>query len=79
MINTGDKLLCTAGNTFYSKGNTYIVGDFVNDKYFELLTGYNDEHWYATINDEKIYVGFDSVTTVYSGAWFDKLSHKKSA
>lgn len=79
MINTGDELLCTAGNTFYSAGQTYVVGAFVNDKYFQLLTGYNDEHWYATINNEKVYVSFDSATTVYNDAWFDRLSNKKRA
>lgn len=79
MINTGDKLLCTAGNTFYAAGNTYVVGDFVNDKYFQVLTGYNDEHWYATLNNEKIYVHFDSITTVYNDACFDKMNNQKSA
>ncbi len=79
MISTGDQLLCTAGNTFYSAGNTYIVGEFVNEKYFQLLTGYNDEHWYATLNDEKVYVHFDSITAVYSDAWFDKMNNRKSA
>lgn len=79
MISTGDQLLCTAGNTFYSAGNTYIVGEFVNEKYFQLLTGYNDEHWYATLNDEKVYVHFDSNTAVYSDAWFDKMNNRKSA
>lgn len=79
MINTGDKLLCTAGNTFYAAGNTYVVGDFVNEKYFQLLTGYNDEHWYATLNDEKIYVHFDSAATVYDDAWFDRMNNKRSA
>ncbi|WP_367106371.1 hypothetical protein [uncultured Psychrobacter sp.] len=79
MISPGDKLLCTTGNTFYSAGNTYVVGDIVNDKYFQLFTGYNDEHWYASLNHEKIYVSFNSATTVYNDAWFDKLNNKKSA
>ncbi len=79
MINTGDRLVCTAGNTFYATGNTYVVGDFVNDKYFQLFTGYNDEHWYATLNNEKIYVRFDSITTVYDDACFDKMKNRKSA
>lgn len=78
MINTGDKLLCTAGNTFYAAGNTYVVGDFVNEKYFQLLTGYNDEHWYATLKNEKVYVCFDSAATVYDDAWFDRMNNKRS-
>ena len=63
MINTGDVLICTSGNQFYKEGELYTVGDFVNDKYFILFTGHDDEHWYATIGEQGIYVSFDLAIT----------------
>lgn len=73
-IRTDDKLLCIQGNDFYSKGEVYTVGRIVNDKYFQLLTSGNDDHWYATLDDEGIYVSFDSLTTKGDKAWFDKIA-----
>ena len=73
-INTDDKLICIQGNDFYSKGQIYTVGRIVSDKYFQLLTNGNDDHWYATLDDEGIYVSFDSLTTAGDKAWFDKIA-----
>ncbi|SNT70015.1 hypothetical protein [Psychrobacter sp. LV10R520-6] len=74
--NTGEKLVCTQGNDFYSEGKTYTVGKIVNDKYFQVLTASNDDHWYATLDDNGIYVSFDSVTAKSSKARFDEISDK---
>lgn len=71
MIHTGDKLICTGGNTCYVEGETYTVGEFVNDKFFEIMTGSNDEHWYATRDDEGISVRFNSMKDKLSDAWFN--------
>lgn len=79
MIKTGDKLLCTGGNDCYVEGNTYTVGEFVNGKYFELMTGCNDEHWYATIDDEGIHVHFNSLKDDSSDAWFNEVEQKNCA
>jgi hypothetical protein len=73
MINTGDKLLCTQGNDFYSEGKIYTVGRIVNNKYFQVLTADNDDHWYATLGDNGIYVSFDSMTAKSSKACFDEV------
>lgn len=74
MINTDDKLLCVRGNDFYAEGEIYTVGRIVNNKYFQLLTGNNEDHWYATLDDQGIYVSFDSITAKNSKAWFDKIA-----
>lgn len=79
MINTGDKLLCMVGNACYATGKTYTVGKFVNSKFFELMTGCNDEHWYATSNDEGIYVRFNSSEGEYTDAEFHKLENRNCA
>lgn len=76
MINTGDKLLCTHGNDIYSEGSTYTVGRIINDRYFQLLTGCNDDHWYATLNDQGIYVGFNIMKDKQCDAWFDEVNEK---
>ncbi len=73
MIHTGDKLICTSGNEFYEEGELYTVGEFVNDKYFELSTGCENEHWYASIDDSGIYVSFDSMTNRYRNARFNTV------
>ena len=73
MINTDDKLICIQGNDFYSEGKIYTVGRIVNNKYFQVLTGNNNDHWYATLDDEGIYVSFDSMSPKDNKAWFDKL------
>ncbi len=73
MIHTGDKLLCTHGNGVYQEGHIYTVGRMVSDRHFQLLTGYNDDHWYATFDDNGIHVRFDAMKTQYSDAWFDKV------
>ncbi len=74
MIKTGDKLVCTSGNDFYSEGTVYTVGDFVNDKFFEIKTGCNDDHWYATRDSSGIYIHFETVATRIENAYFDKLN-----
>lgn len=73
MINTDDKLICIQGNKFYKQGKTYRVGRIVNNKYFQILTGDNGDHWYATLDDESIYVSFDSMDAKDNKAWFDKI------
>lgn len=76
MISTGDKLICTGGNVCYVEGNIYTVGNFVNEKYFELMTGSNNNYWYATKDEEGIYVRFSSIEYVYSDAWFIKIGNE---
>ena len=76
MINTDDKLICIQGNEFYAEGEIYTVGRIVNNKYFQLLTGSNDDHWYATLDDEGIYVSFDSMSPKDNKAWFDKMAQE---
>ncbi|MBF4488624.1 hypothetical protein IOD06_01795 [Psychrobacter sp. N25K4-3-2] len=74
MISTDDKLLCTQGNDFYLEGEVYTVGRIVNNKYFQLLTGSNDDHWYATLDKEGICVSFDSIVAEGDKARFDKIA-----
>lgn len=76
MIRTGDKLICTSGNDFYSAGNVYTVGNFVNDKFFEIPTGCNDECWYASRDSSGIYIHFETMQTKMKGAYFDKLNNQ---
>lgn len=73
MIKTGDKLLCTNGNACYVAGEVYTVGSFVNEKYFELMTGSSEEYWYATIDNDGIRVRFNSTEDQYSDACFSKV------
>ena len=73
-INPDDKLLCTKGNDFYAEGEIYTVGRIVNDKYFQLLTSGNDDHWYATLDDQGIYVSFDNIIAGNHKAFFDKIA-----
>lgn len=75
MINTGDKLICTGGNTCYEEGEIYTVGEFVNERFFEIMTGSNDEYWYATSDGEGIYVRFNSMKDKLSDAWFNVIEH----
>ncbi|MES1964956.1 hypothetical protein M0N77_06375 [Psychrobacter sp. AH5] len=76
MIQTGDKLVCTSGNAFYSVGKVYTVGEYVNDKFFEIPTGCNDEHWYATIDSSGIYIRFETMERKMANAYFDKLNNQ---
>ncbi|SNT70938.1 hypothetical protein [Psychrobacter sp. LV10R520-6] len=76
MMRTGDKLICTGGNVCYIQGETYTVGKLVNEKYFELMTGSTDEHWYVTKDDEGIYVRFSSMKDEYSDAWFIQVGSR---
>ena len=73
MIKTGNKLICTDGNEFYQKGELYTVGEFINDRYFELLLEGNNECWYGTVDDKGIYVHFADAINHYSNAWFDTV------
>ena len=76
MINTGDKLLCTDGNAFFVKGQVYTVGSIINEQFFEIKTGCDDEHWYATKDSEGIYIRFNSAKGKVSDAWFSKVKSK---
>ena len=74
-IYTDDKLLCIQGNDIYLEGEIYTVGRIVNDKYFQLLTSDNDDHWYATYDEQGIHVSFDTtVSTTPNKAFFDKIA-----
>ena len=74
MINTGDRLKCIQGNDAYLEGQIYTVGRIVNNKYFQILTNNNDDHWYATLDSEGIYVSFDSMQAKDNKARFDKIA-----
>lgn len=76
MISTGDKLICTSANNFYELSELYTVGEFVNDKYFKLFTGNDEEYWYATIDDRGIYVSFDCLTRECENACFEPVIDK---
>lgn len=76
MIVSGDRLMCIKGNDLYAEGEFYTVGEFVNDKYFQLLTGCNGELWYASINDEGIRVPFNATESGYGDAWFIEINDK---
>ena len=78
-MKVGDKLICTDGNTCYVAGEVYTVGDFINDKYFKIRTGFDNGYWYATKDDEGIYVRFNSKEDQVSDAWFDELEHQDYA
>lgn len=70
MLVTGDKLICVTGNSYYEEGETYIVGRFVNDKFFELMTGYDNERWYASVDASGIKVQFEHIFTDHDVARF---------
>lgn len=74
-MKVGDKLICTDGNTCYVTGEIYTVGDFVNDNFFKIETGFNNGYWYGTKDDEGIYVRFNSIKDKVSDAWFDELEY----
>jgi hypothetical protein len=38
------------------------------------LTSGNDDHWYATLDDQGIYVSFDTSITTDNKAFFDKIA-----
>lgn len=76
MINTGDKLICIQGNDIYLEGSLYTVGRIINDKHFQLLTGNNADHWYATLNNQGIRVEFNMMKDKQRDAWFDEISEK---
>ena len=63
MINTGDNLICVCGNDCYVQGVVYTVGDYINMKFFAVMTGDNDECWYATAECENagICIRFDAI------------------
>ena len=70
MLKTGDKLICTLGNSCYEKGETYTVGTSINDKFFKLMTGYDGDHLYTTNDASGIKVQFDDTKDKNSEAWF---------
>jgi len=73
MMYDGDKLICTNGNVFFVEGQVYTVGSIVNEKFFEISTGSDNEYWYATKDSEGIYVRFNSLEGRMSEAWFGQL------
>ncbi|WP_201526285.1 MULTISPECIES: hypothetical protein [Psychrobacter] len=79
MINTGDKLICMDGNTCYVEGEVYTVGSIVNEKFFEISTGSNGGHWYATEDNEGIYVRFNSMKDKVNDARFAKIERQAYA
>lgn len=79
MPKTGDELICMGGNTCYTAGETYIVGRIVSEKYFEIMTGSSDDRWYATIDEQGIYVRFNHMQDLVSDAWFSKLIDESGA
>lgn len=76
MIKTGDKLVCTTGNACYQKGDVYTVGEYLNDKFFEVQTGCNDECWYATTDKSGIYIRFENIQAEMNDAFFDKVENQ---
>ena len=78
MINTDDTLRCTQGNVFYTEGKIYKVGRIVNNKYFQILTDNNTDHWYATLDDKGIYVSFDSAVVETERAYFEKIDNSST-
>ena len=78
MINTDDTLRCTQGNDFYTEGKIYKVGRIVNNKYFQILTNNNTDHWYATLDDNGIYVSFDSAVVETERAYFEKIDNSST-
>lgn len=72
MINTGDQLMCTNGNSFFVEGQIYTVGNIVSKKFFEIYID-NGEYWYATKDSNGIYVRFNSLKGKMSDAWFVKV------
>ena len=77
MLITGDTLFCTDGNEFYEAGKLYRIGEFINDKYFELPL--DDGCWYGTIDDQGIYVQFNSILSDYGNAWFELVEDNNSS
>ena len=73
MVNTGDELICTDGNNCYVEGYICTIGNFINERFFEVMTGNNKECWYARKDNEGIYVAFDAFKRV---VWFDKLEYQ---
>lgn len=74
-MRSGDKLICTRGNILYKEGEIYTVGDFINDRYFQLLVDDHHEYWYATMDDKGIHVSFSTIDASYHDAYFIKLHH----
>ena len=73
MINTGDQLMCTNGNNFFAEGQIYTVGDIINERFFEIDIG-NGDYWYATRDNNGIYVRFNSSEDKISSAHFVKVA-----
>lgn len=73
-IHTNDKLICTQGNAYYSEGEVYTVGRIVNDKYFQLLTSGNDDHWYATLDDQAFTSALILQLLPITKLFFDKIA-----
>lgn len=77
MIKSGDKLKCTCGNDFFLEGVIYTVGSIINEKFFQIDVGQNDECWYATKDSEGIYVRFNAENHLVNDAWFSLIQHQQ--
>lgn len=73
MINSGDKLMCTSGNHWYTEGEIYTVGYFLNDKFFAVMSCDSDEYWYASKDSNGICVHFNALHGESNDAWFVEL------
>ncbi len=70
MIRSGDKLKCICGNDFFVEGSIYTVGNIINNKFFQINNGANEEYWYATKDSEGIYVRFNEEDHLVNDASF---------
>ena len=73
MVNTGDKLICTAGNTCFVEGQVYAVGNIINNNLFEINIGSDGEHWYASEDNDGIHVRFNAIKSKVCDAQFAKI------
>jgi hypothetical protein len=73
MISSGEKLVCTSGNSFFKEGSIYTVGSIVTSELFEVQVGANDEYWYATKENKGICIRFESKEYGMGNAWFSRL------
>lgn len=79
MVCTGDKLICTDGNTCFVEGQVYTVGNIINNIFFEINIGSDGEHWYATEDNDGIYVRFNAMQNKVCDARFVKIERQAYA
>lgn len=64
---------------FFVEGQVYTAGSIVNEQFFEINTGSDGEHWYATEDNDRIYVHFNSLRGKVSDARFAKTERQAYA